>query len=97
MESGVSQSLGIFNTAHSIVGIAEVPDRDVERLQYRFGDQAALGLPGIFFAEVSTITDKHQQWYLVQKGQRHNRIDSREEAMILHQQCGIDAGQMCSS
>ena len=71
-----------------------MPDRNAERPQQRLGHAAALGLPGVALAEVAAIADQHQQRDPVELRQRDDAVDCREEAVVLHQHRGLDAGQV---
>ena len=64
-------------------------------LEHAMGLASSMGL-GIALAHVAAVADEHQQWNFVEQCQRDDRVDGCEEAMVLHQQRGIDTCEMRS-
>ena len=85
MQATVGESLRVGNAALHGCRIGKAVIADSQCPQQRLGDAAALGLPRIALAKVSTMADQHEQRNAVELGEGDNAVDAGQEPMVLHQ------------
>jgi len=90
----MGECLRIANLSRNAQRLAQPHHRDAQCAQHGFGHCAALGLPGVALAERAAIADQHQQGHAVQLRARHDAIDRRQKAVVLHQHRRPDASQV---
>ena len=74
--------------------VARVLERNVQRPQHAFGDDAAARVPRVRLAPVAAQRDQHAERNAVELRQRHDAVDRREKPVVLHQQDVRLAGEV---
>ena len=68
--------------------------RNAQRVEHVFGDPATLGLPRVALAELSAMTDQHQQWNAIELRAGHDAVHRREKSVVLHQHRRLHSGEV---
>src|SRR4051812_42553479 len=71
-------------------------DRDPERAQDAFGDDASAGVPRVRLAPVAAVCDEHAERDVIELRERDDAVHRAEEAVVLHEEDMWYAGEVRS-
>lgn len=94
MKTAFGESVGLADALFDGVGSVEERIRNVQSAEERLGDVASLSLPRVALAKGAAIADEHQERNFVEMGEGDDAVDGGEEAVVLHEHGGFDAGEM---